>query len=60
MATYWEKIDNHTTRLKVPGGWVLKSVTCTIYSNCDANKHKSDSSAVHQVFIADKNHEWSL
>lgn len=45
----WEIIDNSSSRLQVPGGWIVKS-------------WKSDCSgvSVHQVFVPDANHEWVL
>jgi len=45
----WEKFDKHTDRLRVPGGWIVRSL-----------KVYGDGCSVHQVFIEDKNHTWEL
>jgi len=41
----WESISSDSDRLKVPGGWVLRS-------------YVMDS--IHQVFISDPGHEWVI
>jgi hypothetical protein len=45
VSSTFEKIDNTTIRLKVPGGWFLKTVT----------NHN-----VHTLFIVDEAHRWQL
>jgi len=47
--TPWERLDKTTARLKVPGGWVLRSVAWY-----------TDSVSLHHVFVADPEHEWKL
>lgn len=44
----WEAIDKHSERLKVPGGWIVRSWI------------SYNGSSVHQIFIADVNHAWEL
>ena len=41
----WENIDEDTDRLKVPGGWIVRSWVMR---------------SVHQVFISDPGHTWTL
>ncbi len=44
--TPWEKIlDKQTERLKVPGGWIVRSFL---------------ASALHQVFVSDPDYTWEL
>jgi len=45
----WESIDRHTDRMKVPGGWIVRSL-----------KVYGEGCSIHQVFIEDKNHTWKL
>lgn len=54
----WELLDSgpstagpRTERLKVPGGWIVRS---TIPHGYNAG------SAVHQIFIEDEAHEWVI
>lgn len=42
----WEKIDSSSDRLKVYGGWIVRSKTAT--------------GGIHQVFITDLSHSWEL
>ena len=44
----WERIDDRSERLKVPGGWIVRS---------DSGSYEG---GVHQIFIEDINHEWRL
>lgn len=37
-------------RMKVPGGWILRTITCGY----------NIGAAAHQVFITDPQHEWQL
>lgn len=46
----WEQIDKATDRLKVPGGWIVRSIS----------SRYSDHSSIHQVFIQDQAHEWKI
>lgn len=48
----WEVLSKNTYRLAVPGGWIVKSVHVEIWQGC--------SVSVHQVFIADEHHGWTL
>jgi hypothetical protein len=48
----WEIIDKNSFRLKVPGGWIVKSVHKEFYSGI--------SVSVHQIFIKDEGHNWKL
>jgi hypothetical protein len=45
----WECIDEYTERLKIPGGWVLRSRSIGY-----------DSRTIHQVIINDPGHTWQL
>ena len=42
----WEDIDDQTDRLKVLGGWIVRSWM--------------SGRSVHQVFISDEYHDWKL
>lgn len=42
----WEEIDDQTSRLKVPGGWIVRTIV------------NSPPSSVHQIFVEDAHHEW--
>lgn len=45
----WEYVGGISSRLKVPGGWIVRSTTIsTIYHS------------VHTIFISDPNYEWKL
>ena len=44
----WESLDKFTARLKVPGGWIVRSRYVRI----------NGGASVHQIFIADQNHDW--
>lgn len=54
----WELIEDggysspKSERLKVPGGWLVRNWICQTYD--------SGSSCVHQIFIADPHHDWSV
>jgi len=43
----WEEIDDSTDRLKVPGGWIVRSYATGI-----------DAKTIHQVFVEDSGHTW--
>jgi len=45
----WEFISDHADRLKVPGGWIVRS-----WGGYESGK------ALHQVFIKDVDHVWQL
>ena len=49
MIDKWKKIDEYTDRLKVPGGWIVRSYDLGMQSK-----------ALHQVFISDPGHTWEL
>ena len=51
FKTTWERIDNHTDRLKVPGGWVVRS---------SLSGPMPQGAAVHQLFVNDHEHRWCL
>lgn len=48
----WEQIDHtvqaQSDRLKVPGGWIVRSRTC------------SRDGGIHQIFVSDPSHSWKL
>lgn len=46
----WEQIGKTTSRLKIFGGWLVRTTVSTF----------SDSGGVcvHQIFISDPKHEW--
>ena len=50
MKSPWKNIDNETDRLKVPGGWIIRTTEYYIQK----------SVAVHQIFVKDENHEWII
>lgn len=63
MTTPWESLEDpkdeaglwrmvRSDRLKVPGGWIVRSRNFTM------NSH--GGTAIHQLFIPDINHEWKL
>lgn len=45
--TPWETLDEHTERLKVPGGWIVRSYLSGYQAK-----------AVHQVYVPDPGHLW--
>jgi len=47
----WEKLDNNTCRLQVPGGWIVRTFESRGYNA---------GGCVHQIFIEDKNHIWVI
>lgn len=49
MTLKWESIDAQTERLRVPGGWIVRTSVFTYFGV-----------AVHQIFIADNEHIWEL
>lgn len=49
MKIQWEIIDDYTDRLKVLGGWIVRTGTIGV-----------QGSTVHQVFVPDEKHEWKL
>jgi hypothetical protein len=49
----WESLPDRkmdSERLKVPGGWIVRSFWSGF----------GGAGGIHQVFIADPNHEWRL
>ena len=44
----WEWIDDRSERLKVPGGWIVRS---------DSGSYEG---GVHMIFIKDAEYEWIL
>ncbi len=49
----WEKLDDHTFRAKVIGGWLVSTEPFTP----STNKQAPTNSA---VFIPDRDHEWHI
>ena len=49
----WEELDNYTERLKVIGGWIIKSEN-SLYENGKWALSES------MVFVPDPNHEWEI
>lgn len=45
----WEEIDVCTARMKVPGGWIVRSVLT-----------RSTGVSVHQIFVPDPGHVWEI
>ena len=45
----WEKMNDYTDRLKVPGGWIV--VTSDL---------GYEAKAIHQIFISDPGHTWKF
>jgi len=56
LSRKWERVEGHTFRLKVPGGWIVQ-----IY-NCELSPDGSDlnPSSPALCFCPDPNHEWLL
>ena len=48
----WETIDKRTHRLKVLGGWIIRSSL--------EKQYQDGAVSVHQIFISDVAHQWSL
>lgn len=49
MKIAWEKIDNMTSRLKVPKGWIVRTLNNDYFGN-----------SIHQIFVEDVDHNWCL
>lgn len=52
----WEKIDSNTSRLKVPNGWIVR----TIIDISSGSPNFIHSVSIHQVFVEDEFHEWKI
>lgn len=48
----WEEIDTNTARMKVHGGWLIKT---ELYFG---RNHPGCSCSVAMIFIHDERHEW--
>ena len=48
----WEDINSNSDRLKVPGGWIVRS--------CVKSGSYDGGASVHQIFISDSKHIWNL
>ncbi len=46
----WETIDNDTSRLKVPHGWIVRTIV--------GSGSYQGGVSVHQIFIANEAHSW--
>jgi hypothetical protein len=46
----WEKIDGETSRMKVPNGWIVRSIQF----------YFGAAVSLHQIFIVDPGHQWKL
>lgn len=53
METKWEEIDKLTHRLKVPGGWLVRSIYSVSYAY-------GAGCSVHTVFVEEVGHNWVL
>ena len=51
----WEAIEEGTSRMKVPGGWIVRDVK---YIGNDIGPGAGCSTAM--IFIEDKEHEWKI
>jgi len=51
----WEKIDAETSRMRVPGGWLVRSKMFA-----GNNSGPGVSVCVHVVFIPDNKHDWEF
>jgi hypothetical protein len=49
MNSTWERIDTTTDRLRVYGGWIVRSFAGYV-----------ENKTVHQVFVQDEGHRWTL
>ena len=49
----FEQIDKHSDRIKVPGGWLVRTFVHSSWM-------EAVSCSVHTVFIADPQHTWEL
>jgi hypothetical protein len=50
----WETIDETSHRLKVPGGWIIRSYILARVLTGNV------SAAMDMIFVKDPNHEWVL
>jgi hypothetical protein len=48
----WEKIDEHTERMRIPSGWIVRS--CVVLAS------STPSVAIDQVIVADSTHSWVI
>jgi len=55
MKCKWIEIDDNTARLKVPGGWLVRSSIMIVHIQ---SRNKSDSTTIEQTFVSDPFHEW--
>jgi hypothetical protein len=54
-----DRVESH--RLKVPGGWIIRTIAMPMIQNLQAESSScSVASAVSQIFIADSGHSWKL
>ena len=53
----WETIDETSERLKVPGGWIVRSY---VVKNSHIQNGTSVSVGLHQVFVSDPEYLWIL
>ena len=51
----WEKIDAETSRMWVPGGWLVRS---KMYAGNDSGP--GVSVCVHVIFVSDIGHDWEF
>lgn len=51
----WEPIDDESDRLKVPGGWIVRS-----WIKIERTAIGIAAASIHQVFIEDPSHSWKL
>lgn len=45
----WVQIDDHTSRMQVPGGWIVRTVVITI----DGESKLPKNSSMAQTFVPD-------
>lgn len=50
IVSTWEQIDQNTWRMRVTGGWIVKSVYHYVYQ----------SVSIHQVYVPDGGHLWTV
>lgn len=51
MRQAWEKIDDSSDRLRVPGGWIVRS---------HLEQSWDGGASVHQLMVFDTHHRWRL
>ena len=57
MEWKWERLDDRTSRAKVPGGWLVNHRSSASVSDMGGSSVSIGDS---MCFIPDPNHEWTI